>query len=141
MSYIRNLSLVGDLLLTCDLNKDSFVILANSELDEPDESCSPHYLDDYRFGCIEGKIHTSQSDSQIQLQLQANVVLSTVEQLKHHVKQGIPKQEILSLKTITTHGIAVCATDRNNLLLRLTADFTTSNRLSLTSVTHKFSTD
>ena len=64
------------------------------------------------------------------------MVLSTVEQLKHHVKQGIPMQEILSLKTITiTHGIAVCATDRNNLLLRLTADFTISNRLSLTSVT------
>ena len=128
MSYIRNLSLVGDLLLTCDLNKDSFVILANSELDEPDESCSPRYLDDYRFGCIEGKIHTSQSDSQIQLQIQANMVLSTVEQLKHHVKQGIPMQEILYLKTITTHGIAVCATDRDNLLLRLTADFTISNR-------------
>ena len=50
-------------------------------------------------------------------------------------------QEILSIKTITTHGIAVCATDRNNLLLRLTADFTISNRLSVTSVTHKLSTD
>ena len=39
----------GDLVLTSELSKESFVILANSEL-PLDGSCSPRFLDDYRFG-------------------------------------------------------------------------------------------
>ena len=112
----------GDLMLTCDLSQNSFVILSKNT-----ESCSPRYRDDYRFASIEAKVHTPQTDEEIHLQLQANMSLAAVEQLKQLIEDGsVPMEEMVSLRTITTYGIAVCATDKNNVVLRMTADFNTN---------------
>ena len=88
-----------------------------------------HVTDEYRFGSIEAKIQTSQTDDQIKLQLKANMILSTVEQLKKKVRENIPLSKLSSLTRITTYGIALSATDKQNLVLRMIADFTTSDIL------------
>ena len=115
----------GDLLIRSVNQLKSCCILESDSSDI--RNCSPRYDDDCRFTTIEAKIGTTQSDLDILLQLQANMLLSTVDQLQYCIREGIITfKELTTLRQITTYGLALCATDKYNVLIRMTSDLNTN---------------
>ena len=114
----------GDLLLRSELKLISCSISSGNPHCHDDGSISPRYEHEYRFASVEAKISTTQNDVDILLRLQANMLLAIVSQLERMVsKKTVTVKDLTKLRNVTSYGIAVCATDRTNLLLRMTCDF------------------
>ena len=83
----------------------------------------PDRLLEFTVAAVEAKMGTSQSIEDIMLQLQANMLLCSVNQLQANtIRDDITIETLEAIQQITTYGIAVCATDRSNIVLRMTCD-------------------
>ena len=88
-----------------------------------DPSLSPHPEGQLRCGNIENKQLTLQTEEEVIVQLQANMMLCAVSDLTAKIKVD-PMTEV---KSFVCYGMVLCFPPLPILLLRLTIDFQSSN--------------